>query len=311
MAPHARDSTVASTFSIVAADPATGEVGVAVQSKYLAVGAVVPWARAGIGAVATQAMGFAGFGPQILEALARGEGPAQGLAAALRDDPLPARRQVGVVSASGEAANHTGTECSAWAGGRLGRDFAVQGNLLAGEAVVQEMVRAFEAGTGALCQRLLAALEAGQAAGGDKRGEQSAALIVERSGYAQETRLGIDRVIDLRVDDHPHPIAELRRLLDLRLRQEVAFRAMRFYLDREFSRAVAIMADGVRQFPDSPEILYDLACFESLAGQPEACLVHLARALDLAPGMRPMAAADADFDAVRSHAQFLALVAGA
>ena len=311
MTPHARDSTVASTFSIIAADPATGEVGVAVQSKYLAVGAVVPWARAGIGAVATQAMGFAGFGPQILEALARGEAPAQALAAALRDDPLPARRQVGVVSASGEAANHTGTECSAWAGGLLGPRFAVQGNLLAGEAVVQEMARAFEAGAGALCQRLLAALEAGQAAGGDKRGEQSAALIVERSGYAQETRLGIDRVIDLRVDDHPHPIAELRRLLDLRLRQEVAFRAMRFYLDRDFPRAVAIMADGLRQFPDSPEILYDLACFESLAGQPEACLVHLARALDLAPGMRPMAAADADFDAVRSHAQFLALVAGA
>ena len=86
---------------------------------------------------------------------------------------------------------------------------------------------------------------------------------------------------------------------------------MRFYLDRDFPRAVAIMADGLRQFPDSPEILYDLACFESLAGLPEACLVHLARALDLAPGIRPMAAADADFDAVRSHAQFLALVAGA
>src|SRR3989304_4901864 len=99
MAPHARASTVASTFSIIAADPATGEVGVAVQSKYLAVGAVVPWARAGIGAVATQAMGFAGFGPQILEALARGEAPAQALAAALRDDPLPARRQGGGGSA--------------------------------------------------------------------------------------------------------------------------------------------------------------------------------------------------------------------
>src|SRR3990172_10929853 len=210
------DLRIISTFSIVAADPSAGEVGVAVQSKYLAVGAVVPWVRAGVGAVATQAMAFAGFGPQILEALGQGEAPALALAAALRDDPLPARRQVGVVSASGEAANHTGTECSAWAGGRLGRDFGVQGSLLAGEAVVQEMVRAFEAGTGALCQRLLAALEAGQAAGGDKRGEQSAALIVERSGYAQETRLGIDRVIDLRVDYHPHPIAELRRLLDLR-----------------------------------------------------------------------------------------------
>src|SRR3989337_3450204 len=124
MTPHARDSTVASTFSIIAADPATGEVGVAVQSKYLAVGAVVPWPRAGIGAVATQAMGFAGFGPQILEALARGEAPAQALAAALRDDPLPARRQLGVVSASGEAANHTGTEWTPRAAGRLRGDLA-------------------------------------------------------------------------------------------------------------------------------------------------------------------------------------------
>src|SRR3972149_7033898 len=110
MTPHAAASAVASTFSIVAADPAAGQVGVAVQSKYLAVGAVVPWARAGVGAVATQAMGFAGFGPQILEALARGEAPAQALAAALRDDPLPARRQLGVVSASRAAANPTRTE---------------------------------------------------------------------------------------------------------------------------------------------------------------------------------------------------------
>jgi uncharacterized Ntn-hydrolase superfamily protein len=310
MTAPARASTVASTFSIVAADPASGEVGVAVQSKYLAVGAVVPWVRAGVGAVATQAMAFAGFGPQILGALAKGTAPGQALAAALRDDPLPARRQVGVVSAAGEPVNHTGAECTAWAGGLLGPNFAVQGNILAGEAVVREMARAFETGLGPLCERLLAALQAGQAAGGDKRGEQSAALVVERNGYAQETRLGIDRVIDLRVDDHPHPITELRRLLDLRLRQEVAFRAMRFYLDRDYPRAVAIMADGARQFPDSPEILYDLACFESLAGQAEPCLVHLARALELTPGMRPMAAADADFDLVRASPAFLRLVGG-
>jgi len=299
------------TYSIVARDPGTGRFGVAVQSHYLGVGPVVPWLEAGVGAVATQASVNVSFGPIGLELLRAGRSADEVVASLVAGDERPAIRQLGVVDATGRAAAHTGAECIPACGHLVGDGYTVQGNLLAGEAVVQEMARAFEAGAGALCQRLLAALEAGQAAGGDKRGEQSAALIVERSGYAQETRLGIDRVIDLRVDDHPHPIAELRRLLDLRLRQEVAFRAMRFYLDRDFPRAVAIMADGLRQFPDSPEILYDLACFESLAGQPEACLVHLARALDLAPGMRPMAAADADFDAVRSHAQFLALVAGA
>ena len=296
------------TFSIVAADPAAGEVGVAVQSKYLAVGAVVPWAHAGVGAVATQAMGFAGFGPQILHALRRGETPTAALAAAIASDPFNARRQVGVVDASGRAANHTGAECMVWAGGLTGHTYAVQGNILTGEAVVREMARAFEASTGMLAERLMGSLEAGQAAGGDKRGEQSAALVVERQGYAAETGLGIDRVIDLRVDDHPHPIGELRRLLGLRLRQEVAFRAMRPYLEKDFARAVSIMAEGAQTYPDSPEILYDLACFESLAGRTEDSLIHLERALQLAPGMRPMAAADADFDPLRSDSRLAALL---
>ena len=150
--------------------------------------------------------------------------------------------------------------------------FAAQGNILAGEAVVAEMARAFQAGPGRLAERLMSALEAGQAAGGDKRGEQSAALLVERQGYSAETGLGIDRLIDLRVDDHPHPIVELRRLLGLRLRQEVSFRAMKPYLDKDFRRAVEIMAEGAGDYPDSPEILYDLACFESLADRTEDAL---------------------------------------
>ncbi len=302
------DPRVISTFSIAASDPSAGEVGVAVQSKYLAVGAVVPWARAGVGAVATQAMGFAGFGPRILDALTAGQSPQSSMEAALATDRMAAHRQVGVVSASGQSASHTGAECMAWAGGLTGHGFAAQGNILAGEAVVREMARTFEGAAGPLAGRLLAALEAGQAAGGDKRGEQSAALIVEQSGYADATGLGIDRMIDLRVDDHPHPITELRRLLDLRLRQEISFRAMRPYYDADYARAAAIMAEGARAYPDSAEILYNLACFESMAGQAEESLRHLAQALERGPGMRPMAAADSDFDPIRSDARFAALL---
>jgi len=302
------DLRIISTFSIVAADPSAGEVGVAVQSKYLAVGAVVPWARAGVGAVATQAMGFAGFGPRILDALAKGQSPQVAMEAVLAADRMAAQRQVGVVSASGVTASHTGAECMDWAGGLRAPTYAVQGNILAGEAVVREMARAFETVAGPLALRLLTALEAGQAAGGDKRGEQSAALIVEQSGYADATGLGIDRMIDLRVDDHPQPIAELRRLLGLRLRQEVSFRAMRPYYDADYARAAAIMAEGARAYPDSAEILYNLACFESMAGQPDESLRHLAQALDVDPAMRPMAAADSDFDPVRADARFAALL---
>ncbi len=302
------DPRVISTFSIAAADPSAGEVGVAVQSKYLAVGAVVPWARAGVGAVATQAMGFAGFGPRILDALTTGQSPQSAMEAALATDRMAAHRQMGVVSASGQSASHTGAECMAWAGGLTGHGFAAQGNILAGEAVVREMARVFETTAGALVERLMAALEAGQAAGGDKRGEQSAAIIVEQAGYAEATGLGIDRMIDLRVDDHPHPIAELRRLLDLRLRQEISFRAMRPYYDGDYARAAAIMAKGAHAYPDSAEILYNLACFESMAGQADESLRHLAQALELGPGMRPMAAADSDFDPIRSDARFAALL---
>lgn len=305
---NSSDLMIISTFSIVAADPPAGEVGVAVQSKYLAVGAVVPWARAGVGAVATQAMGFAGFGPRILDALSHGQSPQVAMEAALATDRMAAHRQVGVVSASGQSASHTGAECMAWAGGVTAATYAAQGNILAGEAVVREMARAFETASGPLVKRLLTALEAAQAAGGDKRGEQSAALIVEQSGYAEATGLRIDRMIDLRVDDHPHPIAELRRLLDLRLRQEVSFRAMRPYYDADYARAAAIMAEGARAYPDSAEILYNLACFESMAGEADESLRHLAQALDVDPAMRPMAATDSDFDPVRADARFAALL---
>ena len=199
-----------STFSIVARDPETGELGVAVQSKFVAVGAVVPVAKAGVGAVATQAWANTTYGPRGLALLAEGRSPAEALAEMTADDPRRARRQVGILDATGRGATFTGNQCLAWAGGRVGEDFVCQGSILAGEEVVEAMAAAFRKAEGELGDRLIAALEAGQAAGGDVRGQQSAALLVVREGWGYGGMS--DRYRDLRVDDHPSPIAELKRL---------------------------------------------------------------------------------------------------
>lgn len=204
----------AGTFSIVAADPTTGEVGCAVQSKYFAIGAVTPWVRAGVGAVATQAMGVvARNGERVLDALARNVDPAVALDQALADDADRELRQLGAVATDGRAAAFTGRSCVEWAGHLVEHGFAVQGNMLASADVLPAMRRAFVETAAPLPERMMAALEAGQAAGGDRRGQQSAALVVEQLGAAARSREGIDRTCDLRVDDHPEPIIELRRLL--------------------------------------------------------------------------------------------------
>jgi len=202
-----------STFSVVAADVRTGEVGVAVQSKFLSVGAIVPWVRAGVGAIATQAFANTAFGPLGLARLQAGETPQEVLSALLAPDGGREDRQIGIVDASGRAASFTGSSCIEWAGGIAGAGFAAQGNCLAGSAVVEALGAVFTASTGHLADRLLAALRAGQAAGGDKRGQQSAALLIERpgGGYAGFN----DRYVDLRIDDHAAPIEELARVLDL------------------------------------------------------------------------------------------------
>ncbi len=204
---------IIATFSIVARDPANGDVGVAVASKFLAVGAVVPWAQAGAGAVATQALANIGYGPGGLALLAEGRPAEEALATLLAGDPGREDRQVGIVDARGGAAAHTGSACMSWAGHVVGPGFAAQGNILAGPHVIEAVAGAFTAAGGALAERLLAALQAGDAAGGDRRGRQSAALYVARLGGSYGGVL--DRYIDLRVDDHPSPAAELGRLLRL------------------------------------------------------------------------------------------------
>ena len=201
------------TFSIVAFEPETGSLGVAVESKFLAVGAIVPWARAGVGAVATQAMANYNYGPRGLDLMARGRTAEETVEALLSADDEREHRQLGVVDAAGRAASYTGSECFEWAGGVTGEHYAAQGNILVGPETVDAMAETFEGTAGDLAGRLLAALDAGQGAGGDSRGKQSAALLVVREGggYGGDN----DRLLDLRVDDHPEPIRELIRIRGL------------------------------------------------------------------------------------------------
>ena len=267
----AEGEPLVSTFSIVALDPATGDLGIAVQSKFPNVRSVVPWAKAGVGAVATQSFAKLSYGSDGLELLARGATAEEALTILLRADPQREQRQVGIVDARGNAATWTGKECFSWAGGRIGqaggpsraigRDagvgsvvagmgFTVQGNILVSEATVEAMARAYEATAGELADRLMAALVAGGRAGGDQRGEQSAALLVVRKGAGYD---GADNFIDISIYDHRTPIAELERLYRLNrlhftrskpenmipVTPEIAAEIQRIWLKRDFDRGPA------------------------------------------------------------------------
>jgi uncharacterized Ntn-hydrolase superfamily protein len=202
-----------STYSLVACDLERGQWGVATQSKFLAVGSIVPWAEPEAGAVATQSYANPRYGPEGLALLRQGLGAGEVVERLTEPDEGRDERQVGVVDAGGIGATFTGSACHEWAGGRTGPGYAAQGNLLVSGATVEALAESFESSSGPLAERLLAALAAAQAAGGDRRGQQSAALIVVQrdGGYAGLS----DTLVDLRVDDHAAPIEELRRLYDL------------------------------------------------------------------------------------------------
>ena len=201
------------TFSIVGYDPETKEWGIAVQSKFIACAAVVSWARAGAGAVATQSYANTSYGPRGLDLMAAGASAAEALEQLIADDPDKDQRQVGLVDAQGRSATFTGSGCHDWAGGVTGQHFAAQGNILVGKETVEAMAETFSQTKGPLGRRLLAALDAGQAAGGDSRGRQAAGLLVvkEKGGYGGYN----DRAVDLRVDEHPEPIKELIRIYNI------------------------------------------------------------------------------------------------
>jgi uncharacterized Ntn-hydrolase superfamily protein len=198
------------TYSLVARDPQTGDLGVAVQSHWFSVGPVVPWARPGVGAVATQSIAEPAYGPRLLDRLAAGEAPRPALDALLADDEQARFRQVAVVDARGRVAVHTGDGCIGFAGDAAGEGFSAQANMMATPQVWPAMAAAFAAASGPLARRLLAALHAAEAHGGDARGRQSAALlVVPAEGEPWQAR------VDLRVEDDAEPLAELDRLLDL------------------------------------------------------------------------------------------------
>jgi uncharacterized Ntn-hydrolase superfamily protein len=296
-----------STFSIVARDSVTGELGVAVASRFFAVGTVVPWARADVGAVATQSFANTSFGWLGIDLLAKGLAPGDVIKTLLKDDADPSRRQLGLVAADGRSATYTGAGCVPWAGGRNGRNYAIQGNILAGETVVAAMEQAFLQKQGTLADRLYAALVAGDQNGGDSRGKQSAAMVVVKkgAGYGGFT----DRAIDIRVDDHAEPFAELGRLLTFAQMNYAWNEGWTLFTRRKPAEALPHLERAAALAPANPEVLYDLAVVRLAAGKRMEALDALEGALRYNPKLRQQANADADLAGLRGDPNFERLVA--
>jgi uncharacterized Ntn-hydrolase superfamily protein len=294
------------TFSIVARDSVTGELGVAVASKFFTVGNVVPWAKAGVGAVATQAYCNTSFGWRGLEMLEQGLAPDQIRDKLLSDDNDPSRRQFGIVAADGRSVTYTGDGCSAWAGGRSGPNYAVQGNILAGEAVVIALEKAFLETTGNLADRMYAALLAGEAAGGDSRGKQSAALLVVRAGagYGGYT----DRAIDIRVDDHAEPFLELGRILNIAQMNYSWNIAWTAFTEKRFADALPAMERCAALAPDYGEVFYDLAVIRLANADKPGALDALKKAVELNPKLIAQARVDSDLTGLHGDQAYESMV---
>ncbi len=271
------ETRLVSTFSIVARDAASGDFGIAVQSRRFNVGAVVPWAEAGVGAVATQAFSEPGYGPRALELLRAGVGAKDALDRLLAADPAAAIRQVAVVGARGDVAVHTGAGCIPFAEHVVGDGFAVQGNLLATDRVCNAMARAFERAQGAFPSRLVAALEAGEAAGGDARGRESAALTVQRSVSADEPWR--NRAVDLRVENHRNPINELRRLLRIHQAFLALAEATRALGEGRIDAARAHAIEALRRGRAHDEVSFWVGILLARLGDEDAGVLALRSAL--------------------------------
>jgi uncharacterized Ntn-hydrolase superfamily protein len=243
-----------STFSIVARDPETGELGVAVQSHWFSVGTAVPWAEAGVGAVATQSFVDPAYGPDGLERMRQGLAAPDALAQLVAKDAGEAVRQVAFVDAQGRVAAHTGKHCIAASGDQVGAGYSVQANMMENGRVVPAMARAYEAAKGPLAERLLAALEAAQREGGDIRGQQSAALLVVRA--KSSGKVWEDRVVDLRVEDHAHPLEELRRLYRVHEAYEHMNAGDVAVEKKDLARAMAEYGRAAELQPENLEIVF-------------------------------------------------------
>lgn len=269
----------AGTYSIVAHDRDSGEVGVAVQSHWFSVGAVVPWTHAGVGAVAAQSVPDAAAAVRLLDRLAAGEAPAAALAAELAADPQAAFRQTAVVAADGRTAAHTGESCIAFAGQAGGPGFSCQANIMASERVWPAMAQAFPAARGTLARRMLAALDAAEAAGGDVRGRQSCAIAVAPAA-GEPWR----RTVDLRVEDHPEPLAEMRRLLGLQEAYALAAQGDDLVSEGRLEQAGEAFRRAAGLAPDSHELLFWAGLAAHAAGRQDQGLAQVRRAIELQPG---------------------------
>jgi uncharacterized Ntn-hydrolase superfamily protein len=266
------------TYSIVARDPGTGELGVAVQSHWFSVGSLVTWARPGIGAVATQANVDPAYGPRALDLLAAGTSARDGLERLLAADAAASSRQVAVIDAGGGVAAHTGPACIACAGHVTGPDVSCQANIMASDTVWPAMLETFTATVGSLTSRLLSALDAAEREGGDLRGRQSAAiLVVPPDGDAWQT------VVSLRVEDHPEPLRELRRLVELNRAYSLAGEADELLNSGRHDEAARLYVEASELAPGNHELLFWAGLGTAQAGDLDAGVDQVRAAIVLQP----------------------------
>jgi uncharacterized Ntn-hydrolase superfamily protein len=285
IAMRAQSLPTVSTFSIVAIDPQNGDLGVAVASRYFSVGSVVPWAMADVGAVATQANVNVGYGQEALDLLRQGATAQETLKKILADDKFEGKdgRQVAIVDAKGNVAAYTGPNAPKWAGDRQGKTWSAQGNILVGPQVPEAMGKAFEATQGELAEKLFAALKAGDAAGGDARGRQSASMLVVRKRGGRN--INNDRYVYINVDDNPDPFSELRRLLDLNLAYNYGDQMYKALEAKpvDVKKAQIGAQKAAAYAPANASMHMNLAFIDYLAGDKQAALDEFGKARSLKP----------------------------
>ncbi len=299
-----------STFSIVAYDAAAGDWGVAVASRYFSVGSVVPWAEAGVGAVATQANVNVGYGPRAIELLKQGLTARQVLDKLLAEDTFEGKdgRQVAIIDSKGNIATFTGPNAPTWAGDRQGKNWSAQGNILTGPQVPESMGRAFEATQGELAEKMWAALKAGDDAGGDSRGKQSASMLIVRKGGGRN--INNDRYLYINVDDAPNPFPELRRLLDINLGLLYQEKLGKLLSANDMTGARDAAAKIVRYSPQNMQGHMTLGLLDYAAGDKAGALAELnqVKASDAAGFRRRFDQAiqrNAAFKAIANDAEFV------
>jgi uncharacterized Ntn-hydrolase superfamily protein len=297
---------IIATFSIVARDPVTEELGVAVQSRAFRAAAIVSYAKSGVGAIATQASANQSYGPRGLELLEQGLSPDEVVTRLTNADEGRDRRQLAVIDAQGRVSAYTGSRTSDWAGHIEGNNYSVQGNILVSEQVVQAMAQAFETTEGELAERLMAALDAGQAAGGDARGKQSGGiLVVKPIGNSGRTT---DRWIDVRVDDHPTPFLEIRRLMNMSVSRNKTRLATQLASEGRFPDAIAAQRKAIAMRPGNDQYLYGLARLHARAGNTASAIEVLSQAIVMNERWQEQARSESDFESISSDRRFRRLI---